>query len=262
MRPAAEPEQRRAADRRPRARPTCPIASRPGARSTDWSGRTPTPSPLEPEQLAALRGWVAGGGRLVIVGGTAGTVEPDRLPGRPAALPPDGDHRCRAGVARAPARRGPGRRRRTCRPCAASSAGAAPWRRVGDRVVAAERPYGSGLGHDRRVRPDGDVDRATRSRPTACGGGSCRPARRAGPVIGDDSQIVQAASQLPSLALPPIGGPARPAGRLHPAHRADQLLRPQAPRPARVGVGDDAGPDRRLRGRRLRASARCCAAAT
>ena len=55
----------------------------------------------------------------------------------------------------------------------------------------------------------------------------------------------------------------RPAGRLHPADRPDQLLRPAPARPARVGVGDDAGSSScvfavgRLRLRRAR-----CAAAT
>ena len=68
--------------------------------------------------------------------------------------------------------------------------------------------------------------------------------------------LVSAVSQLPSLALPPIGGPDRPAGRVHPADRSDQLPGPAAPRSTRMGVADDAGPGRRVHGRRLRVRGR------
>ena len=44
-------------------------------------------------QLAALRGWVAGGGRLVIVGGTAGPEHAVGVPGHAAPLPADRHHR-------------------------------------------------------------------------------------------------------------------------------------------------------------------------
>ncbi len=72
-------------------------------------------------------------------------------------------------------------------------------------MVAAERAYGSGavaiLGFD----PTTDwIDETTLAE------GLWRtmlPARTAGgPVITDDSQLVQAVSQLPELALPPVGG--------------------------------------------------------
>jgi hypothetical protein len=75
----------------------------------------------------------------------------------------------------------------------------------GGRTIAAERAYGSGavtiLGFDPTV------DWISGSK---IGEGLWRrllPVRGSGgPVLSDDSQIVSAASQLPSLALPPIGG--------------------------------------------------------
>ncbi|HYH93976.1 MAG TPA: hypothetical protein VD763_12505, partial [Candidatus Saccharimonadales bacterium] len=75
----------------------------------------------------------------------------------------------------------------------------------GDRIVAAERAYGSGsvtlVGFDPTVSWIGDTKIAEglwrRLLPARANGGF---------LVSDDSQIVQAASQLPSLALPPIGG--------------------------------------------------------
>lgn len=162
-------------------------------------------STLTSGQLAALRGWIAGGGRLIITGGTAGIgtlsgFPDDLIPYRPTAtldvapasiaglvgpLPADAtDLPAYAGA--------PGRGR-----ALATS---------GDRVVAGELDYGSGsvtiLGFDptttwlaatkevesmwRRFLPNRSVG---------------------GPVISaDDSQIANAVGQLASLALPPIGG--------------------------------------------------------
>ncbi len=51
---------------------------------------------LTDRQIAALRGWLALGGRLIIVGGTAGPGRPVRLPRRHPAVPADQHHRCRA----------------------------------------------------------------------------------------------------------------------------------------------------------------------
>ncbi|MES2209472.1 MAG: hypothetical protein V4515_04715 [Chloroflexota bacterium] len=160
---------------------------------------------LTGEQLAALRGWVAGGGRLVIAGGTAGIgifsgFPDDLLPYRPTAtldvaptsltsligeLPAD--------AADLPAQGGT---LRDGRPLATS----------GDRVIAADMDYGSGqvtvIGFDPATKwlaATRDIDVMWRRLlpPRAVGG----------PVVGsDDSQIVNAVNQLASLALPPIGG--------------------------------------------------------
>ena len=159
---------------------------------------------LSKEQIGALRGWLALGGRLVIVGGTAGPSVlsgfPDAiLPYRPATtddvaaasltsllgvLP--------AGAADVPALAGSldhGRALATS----------------GDRVIAAEAPYGSGsvtvLGFDPTVGWIG----ASKSTGQLWQG-LIPPRTSAATGMGDDSQILSAVQQLPSLALPPIGG--------------------------------------------------------
>jgi hypothetical protein len=159
---------------------------------------------LTPAQLVSLRGWVAAGGRLVIVGGTAGPKSlaaiPDVLmPYRPTAttdVPAEalsgilGD--APAAAADLPALSGElvdGRALAT----------------VGDRVVAAERPYGTGqvtlLGFDPTT---GWIAESKTS------DGMWRrllPARSSGGLVfSDDNMLVSAVSQLPSLALPPITG--------------------------------------------------------
>lgn len=159
---------------------------------------------LTTEQIEALRGWVAGGGRLVIVGGTAGpsslSAFPDALlPYRPTAttdVEPDSLVTLLGEVpdtaTALPALTGElteGRALAT----------------AGDRTVAAERAYGSGsvtiVGFDPTASWIAGTSTAEgmwrRLLPTRASGG---------PILGDDSQIVSAASQLPSLALPPIGG--------------------------------------------------------
>ena len=159
---------------------------------------------LNGEQLSALRGWVAGGGRLIIVGGTAGPASlsafPDAiLPYRPTTTTDVAASSLGAllgavpdGATDLPALSGT---------LAAGRALAS----VGDQTVAAERPYGTGavtiIGFD----PTADWLTGTRPAeglwrrliPTRSGGGA---------AMSDDSQIVQAASQLPTLALPPVGG--------------------------------------------------------
>ena len=140
----------------------------------------------------ALRGWVAGGGRLVIVGGTTG---PDRrssafpdalLPYRPDARPTS---RPRAlGGSSASSRPA----RRTSRRWRGELDRGPGARDVGDRVVAAERPYGSGLGDAPRLRPDGRLDRR---RPTAArrplAPPPARRGRAAASALSDDSQLVE-----------------------------------------------------------------------
>jgi len=160
---------------------------------------------LSGEQLAALRSWIAGGGRLIIAGGTAGLATlsgfpDDLLPYRPnatldiapaaiggllGAVPAD--------AADLPA-------------LAGTLAGGRPLATSGDWVVAAEMDYGSGavtlLGFDPTTRW------LAATREVEGMWQRFLPARTAGgPVVtSDDSQIVNAVSQLASLALPPIGG--------------------------------------------------------
>lgn len=159
---------------------------------------------LSREQLDAIRRWLAAGGRLVIVGGTAGIGTlggfPDELlPYRPTATidlepagltsllgsPPDG-------ATAVPAMAGALARGRAL----VSS---------GDRAVAAELVYGSG-----RVTLLGfDPTTPWLAESTAVDGlwRSLLPPRGTEAVLlVDDSQIVQSVYNLPSLALPPIGG--------------------------------------------------------
>ncbi len=159
---------------------------------------------LTTEQIGALRGWVAGGGRLVIVGGTAGPASlsafPDALlPYRPTATT---DVEPQALVSLL------GELPETATTLPALSGDLTEGRTLasaGDRTVAAERTYGGGsvtiVGFDPTASWIAGTSMAEgmwrRLLPTRASGG---------PVLGDDSQIVSAASQLPSLALPPIGG--------------------------------------------------------
>ena len=76
---------------------------------------------------------------------------------------------------------------------------------VGDRVVAAERPYGSGLvtiiGFDPATPWIAETSAAENLWRRLL------PQRTTtGQVLTDDSQLISAVSQLPALALPPIGG--------------------------------------------------------
>jgi hypothetical protein len=156
---------------------------------------------LTTKQMAALRGWVANGGRLIIAGGTGGPRTlasfPDALlPYRPTATT-DIPASALAGLlgeipdsaVSLPALTGElleGRALAT----------------VGDRVVAAERSYGTGLvtllGFDPGwiVEPDTEDRLWRRLLPPRSFGGL---------VFSDDNMLVSAVSQLPSLALPPIG---------------------------------------------------------
>ena len=94
-------------------------------------------------QLDALRGWIAGGGRLVIAGGTAGpkalSAFPDTLlPYRPVVTT-DVPAATLAGSSASSRRRRP-----PFRPSPGELIGGRTLATVGDRVVAAERPYGAG----------------------------------------------------------------------------------------------------------------------
>lgn len=161
-------------------------------------------SRLSSEQIAALRGWVAGGGRLVIVGGTAGPASlsafPDTLlPYRPTATTDVEPGALVAMLGEIPPAA-------TALPALSGelSTGRA-LATAGDRTVAADLVYGSGS-----VTIVGFDPTASWITGTSLAEGMWRrllPTKSiGGPIIGDDSQIVSAASQLPSLALPPIGG--------------------------------------------------------
>jgi hypothetical protein len=159
---------------------------------------------LSAGQLDSLRRWIAAGGRLVIAGGTAGigtlsAFADDLLPYRPTATL-DVDPSSLAsllgplpeGAATMPAMAGAllhGRALATS----------------GDRVVAAELGYGGGritvLGFDPTtswLAESKAIDAMWRTVLPPRSGDS--------PLLGDDSQLVQAVYQLPSLALPPTAG--------------------------------------------------------
>ena len=159
---------------------------------------------LSPAQLEALRGWVAGGGRLVIAGGTAGpkvlSAFPDALlPYRPATTT-DVPAAALSGLL--------GVLPKDAGPLPALSGQLIDGRAlaaVGGQVVAAERNYGSGqvtiIGFDPTAAWIVDSKAAQglwrRLLPTRTSSGL---------TFADDSMLVNAVSQLPSLALPPIGG--------------------------------------------------------
>jgi hypothetical protein len=161
-------------------------------------------STLGAEQLTAMRGWLALGGRLVIVGGSGGVgslagFPDDILPYRPDATIDVAPTSLTTllgtaplGAADVPALSGELVRGRAL----ATS---------GDRVVAAQTTYGAGtvtiLGIDPTV---GWIADSTANRSLWP---SLIPARSEGAVaMTDDSQIVTAVGNLPSLALPPLGG--------------------------------------------------------
>jgi hypothetical protein len=160
---------------------------------------------LTAQQLTALRGWLAAGGELVVVGGTAGIATlsgfpDDLLPFRPSATLDVDPHSLvsllgplPAGAADLPAMSG-------------ALAHGRALATSGDRAIAARLVYGTGvvtlLGFD-----------PTAGWPASATGTvamwrTLLPPRGAGgpTVSGDDSNLVRAVQQLPILAPPPIGG--------------------------------------------------------
>lgn len=159
---------------------------------------------LSHDQLEAMRQWIAAGGRLVIVGGSAGigtlsAFPDDLLPYRPTATL-DLDPKSLVpllgslpeGAAIIPAMGG-------------AIAHGRALATTGDRAVAGELVYGSGkvtlLGFDPTIRWLGEsksVDALWRA---------LLPQRsNDGIQLFDDSQLVQTVYQLPLLALPPTSG--------------------------------------------------------
>jgi hypothetical protein len=161
-------------------------------------------STLGTDQLTALRGWLALGGRLVIVGGSGGIgslagFPDDLLPYRPTSTIDVAPESLTSLVGTIPDGAGdvPALAGELIRGRALAASG--------DRVVAAQTPYGSGgvtiLGVDPTA---GWLAESTAGRSLWP---SLIPARADGSVsMTDDSQIVSAVGNLPSLALPPLGG--------------------------------------------------------
>jgi hypothetical protein len=160
---------------------------------------------LTAEQVAALRGWLVAGGRLVIVGGTANVSSlsafpDDILPFRPEATIDVAPQALGGLLGQLPAAA-------TDLPALSGSlARGRALASVGDRAVAAEAVYGSGVvaivGFDPTVEWVADS--------VSAGTGLWRrllpPRANTVVVTSEDGQIVNAVSQLPALALPPIGG--------------------------------------------------------
>jgi hypothetical protein len=163
---------------------------------------------LDPEQLAALRTWLAGGGRLTIVGGSGGlglvAGFPDELlPYRPTATI-DAEPEALRGLLGGAFPRGA-----AVVPALAGSAGegARTLATQGDRVIAADRQAGSGavtlVGFDPAtpwLAESTAVDVLWAAIVPA------RSAARAPLVVGDDGIVVSLLGTLPALALPPIEG--------------------------------------------------------
>jgi hypothetical protein len=159
---------------------------------------------LTTAQLAALRSWVAAGGRLVIAGGTTGpkalAAFPDALlPYRPSVTT-DVPAASLTGIL--------GELPPTATTLPALSGELIDGRAlavVGDRVVAAERAYGAGsvtlLGFDP------SVDWIAKTDSSQAMWRRLLPARTFGALsFFDDNLLIGATSQLPSLSLPPTGG--------------------------------------------------------
>jgi hypothetical protein len=155
-------------------------------------------------QLAALRGWVAGGGRLVLAGGTVGpkafSAFPDVLvPYRPLVTT-DVPAAALAGVL------GELPTNATTLPALSGELiGGRALATTGDRVVAAERSYGSGsvtlLGFDPSAGWIAETDASKNLWRRLL------PARgSSGLAFTNDNMLVNAVTQVPALALPPIDG--------------------------------------------------------
>ncbi len=162
---------------------------------------------LSEEQLTALRGWVGAGGRMVVAAGTTGTstlggLPPDLLPFLPTGTvdAPKTDLEQLLGTLPADA---------TTLPAVAGILQEGTvLGRTGDAVFAAQRSVGQGavtlLGIDPSTDPIAGSAMASglwrRFLPTSASGAVVNPL-----MLTDDSQIVMALSNLPSVDLPDLG---------------------------------------------------------
>jgi len=163
---------------------------------------------LSGEQLAALRTWLAGGGRLTIVGGSGGlgllAAFPDELlPFRPAVTIDVDPEAIRSLVG------GTLPRGAEALPALAGSpaAGARALAGSGDRAIAAERPFGSGAVTLAGFDPSTPWLAESTSADVLWA--SLVPARgtaRTPLIVGDDGILVSLLGTLPALALPSIEG--------------------------------------------------------
>lgn len=162
---------------------------------------------LSTAQLAALRGWVAAGGRLVLVGGTSGAavfagLDPELLPFRPTRTVDVPTAELAALLGSLPGEATP-------LPALAGTLDRGrPLIRAGDLVVAAETRYGSGsvtlVGFDPSTPWLADTkagDTLWRRLVPVGAGPATSPL-----AIADDWMLVQALYYLPALELPPVGG--------------------------------------------------------
>jgi len=159
---------------------------------------------LSPEQLEAMRSWIAGGGRLVIVGGSAGigtlsAFPDDLLPYRPTATVDLDPAVLTTLLGRTPADA-------AVLPAMAGTLGSGrPLATAGDRVVAAELAYGSGAVTIYGFDPT--TPWLAESKSVSALWTAALPSRAGdGTLLQDDSQLVQAVYRLPNLALPPTAG--------------------------------------------------------
>jgi hypothetical protein len=163
---------------------------------------------LSGEQLAALRTWLAGGGRLTIVGGSGGlgllAAFPDELlPFRPAAtidVDPDAIRSLVGGALP---------RGAEALPALAGSpaAGARALAGSGDRAIAADRPFGSGAVTLAGFDPSTPWLAESTSADVLWA--SLVPARGTAHtplIVGDDGILVSLLGTMPGLALPSIEG--------------------------------------------------------
>jgi hypothetical protein len=161
---------------------------------------------LSSAQLEALRGWIAGGGRLVLLGGTSGAATlnalPDELlPFRPTAtvdMAPE-DLAALAGKLPDVAKPLPS--------LAGTLVHGRPLARSGDAVTAASEEFGRGsvtlIGFDPATTWLASSSAgAVLWRVALPNTGGSQPTTPGN--LADDSQLVQALSFLPSLDLPPI----------------------------------------------------------
>jgi hypothetical protein len=163
---------------------------------------------LAPEQQAALRTWLAGGGRLAIVGGSGGLgllagFADELLPFRPTATV-DAEPAVLRGLLGGTIPRGAEPLPALAGTLAAGSRALAT---SGDRAIAADLPFGSGAITLAGIDPAtpwlaestaADVLWATLV--------PARGAPRAPLLVGDDGPVVSLLATMPSLALPPIEG--------------------------------------------------------
>jgi len=163
---------------------------------------------LSAEQLAALRTWLAGGGRLTIVGGSGGlgllAAFPDELlPFRPTVTI-DVDPEAIRGLVGGTL---PGGAEALPALAGSPAAGARALAGSGERAIAGDRPFGSGAvtlaGFDPTtpwLAESTSVDVLWASLVPA------RGTARTPLIVGDDGILVSLLGTLPALALPSIEG--------------------------------------------------------